>query len=289
MTDKRMLLVFAHPDDESFGMGATIARYADEGAQIDLICATNGDAGTVDAEDLDGYDSVAELRVAELMCAAEMLGLHHVYRFNYRDSGMAGSPDNDHPDALVKADREELVGRIVRVIREVRPQVVVTFDAYGAYGHPDHILMHETTVAAYHIAGDPNCYPEQLADGLEPYQPQRLYAVSRGRVEQLTLRMGILWMRLRGQDPRRVGRNKDIDFVAVAEHHYPAHAQINVRRYLEAWNEASGCHSSQGGGLGSMLPNWAQRLVFGHQMFTQLAPPPTAGRAVRDLFEGVAL
>ncbi len=289
MNHKRMLLVFAHPDDESFGMGATIARYAGEGVQVDLICSTNGEAGVVDEEYLQDHGSVAEVRVAELMCAAETLGLHQVFRFNYRDSGMAGSPDNDHPDALIRADRNALVGRIVAVIREVQPQVVVTFDPYGGYGHPDHIAMHEATVAAFHAAGDPNCYPEQRADGLEPYPPKRLYHVNWSRLERWSLKFDIAWMRLRGQDPRRVGRNKDIDLVDVASHSYPTHARINVRRYLDAWSEASGCHSSQGGGLRESVPKWLRNLLFGHQAFTQIAPPAAERRVARDLFEGVAL
>lgn len=289
MNDKRMLIAFAHPDDESFGMGATIARYVAEGAQIDLICATNGEAGTVDEAYLQEYGSVSELRIAELMCAAETLGLHHVYQFNYRDSGMTGSPDNDHPDALIRADRGELVGRIVQVIREVRPQVVVTFDPFGGYGHPDHIAMHEATVAAFHAAGDPSCYPEQLADGLEPYSPQRLYHPNWNRLTRWSLRFEIFGMRLRGEDPRRVGRNKDIDLIRVAENIYPTHVQINIRRYMEVWETASGCHRSQGGGLRGMLPRWLRELASGHQAFTQMAPPPASRRVAHDLFAGVAL
>lgn len=289
MNEKRMLLVFAHPDDESFGMGATIARYADEGVQVDLICSTDGEAGTVDEEQLRDYSSIAELRVAELMCAAETLGLHKVFRFNYRDSGMRGSPDNDHPNALIRADHHELVGRIVAVIREVRPQVVVTFDPYGVYGHPDHIAMYEATVAAYHAAGDANCYPEQLADGLEPHAPQRLYGTTRDRLSQWSLQLGILSMRLRGRDPRRFGRNQDIDLVEIARHKYPAHVQVDIRRYRDAWAMASGCHSSQGGGLADALPRWLRDLLFGHQGFMQIAPPPAYSRVRHDLFDGVTV
>jgi LmbE family N-acetylglucosaminyl deacetylase len=286
MNDKRLLLAFAHPDDESFGMGGTIARYTDEGVQVDLICATTGEAGTVDADILEGYESVASLRLVELDCATQTLGIHRVYRFNYRDSGMAGSPDNQHPQALVQADIDELVGRVTAVIRQVQPQVVVTFDPNGGYGHPDHIAMHRATVAAFAAAGDPDRYAEQLAEGLEPYQPQRLYHTN---IDRSLLRIEIAWMRLRGMDPTRVGKNNDVDLVAVARARYPIHVRVNIRRYVDAWDRASSCHSSQSRGIPALLPDWLRRLLFGWQAFTQIAPPRTTDRIEHGLFAGVIL
>jgi LmbE family N-acetylglucosaminyl deacetylase len=108
-----LLAVFAHPDDESFGVGGTLARYAAEGVEVWLICATDGNAGTVDAEMLEGYASTSQLRAAELCCAAQALGLRGVDWLGYRDSGMAGSPENQHPESLVQAPMEVLVGEIV--------------------------------------------------------------------------------------------------------------------------------------------------------------------------------
>src|SRR5512134_2693377 len=123
---KRVLLaVFAHPDDESFGPGGTLARYAREGAEVWLVCGTDGNAGTVDAAMLEGYKSTSQLRAAELCCAAQTLGLAGIDWLAYRDSGMAGAPENDHPDSLVQAPMDRLVGQIVASIRKHKPQVVL--------------------------------------------------------------------------------------------------------------------------------------------------------------------
>jgi LmbE family N-acetylglucosaminyl deacetylase len=159
---RRLLIALAHPDDESFGMAGTIAKYENEGAEVYLICATNGDVGMMEDKYLDGYESIAHVRLAELECAAQILGLTRLYAFGYRDSGMPGSPDNDHPDSLVAADVDEVVRRVTEVIREVHPQVVVTFDPYGGYGHPDHLRMHEAAVGAFQAAPDPSRFPDRI-------------------------------------------------------------------------------------------------------------------------------
>ena len=164
-----MLLAFAHPDDESFGMGGTIAYYAQRGVTISLICSTNGDVGSVDDEHLSGHDSVAALRLAELECAAGALGIQEVITFGYRDSGMMGTPDNEHPECLWQADEAVVAGRIVREIRRLRPQVVVTFDPTGVRA-PDHIFMHRATTRAFHQAGDPAAYPS-TPPRARPYRP----------------------------------------------------------------------------------------------------------------------
>ncbi|MCX7860973.1 MAG: PIG-L family deacetylase, partial [Chloroflexus sp.] len=166
-----LLAVFAHPDDESFGPGGTLARYAWSGVAVHLICATGGEEGTVDAALLNGYESVAALRRAELLRAAEALGLSSVTLLGYRDSGMPGTDANRHPAALINQPREQVVAQLVRHIRRLRPQVVITFDPIGGYRHPDHIAIHEATVAAFHAAGDPAAWPEAGP----AYAPQKLY------------------------------------------------------------------------------------------------------------------
>jgi LmbE family N-acetylglucosaminyl deacetylase len=174
-TRRTLLAVFAHPDDESFGIGGTLARYAAEGVRVVLACATMGEAGKVHDPSLGTREQLAEIRERELCCACDVLGISELHLLGYRDSGMAGSPDNDDPRALVQADPAEVVGKIVRVIRQVRPQVVITFEEGGGYGHPDHIAIHHHTLAAFQAAGDPGRYPEHLVMGLEPHLSQRLY------------------------------------------------------------------------------------------------------------------
>ena len=237
-----MLLAFAHPDDESFGMGGAIAYYAERGVEISLICSTNGDVGTVDPEWLEKYETIAELRLAELRCAAEKLGIKNVITYGYRDSGMAGSPENEHPDCLIQADEDVVTGRIVRDIRTIRPHVVVTFDPYGGYGHPDHIYMHRVTTRAFYAAGNPLQFPEQLADGLAPYQPAKLYY---NTFPRLPLRLMVWSVRLRGQDPRRMGRTRT-SAAGGARQPPSGTTRLNIAAYQDVWDAAANCHASQG-------------------------------------------
>ncbi len=284
--DHRLLISFAHPDDESFGMGGAIAHYAERGVEIALICATNGDVGTVDPEFLEGYESIAALRLDELRCAADTLGIKDVVTFGYRDSGMMGTPENEHPDCLWQQDEDVVTGKIVREIRRFRPHVVVTFDPFGGYGHPDHIYMHRATTRAFHEAGDPEKYPEQIADGLAPYRPAKLYYSSFPR---LPLRLRVWLTRLRGQDPRRMGRNGDLDLQAALEHALPVHARLNVAPYQPVWDAAAGCHASQQNPreTDSVLDQ-VRRFIFRHQEFTRAYPVPNGTDAIeRDLFAGL--
>lgn len=286
-TQQRMLLSFAHPDDESFGMGGAIAYYARRGADVYLICSTNGDVGTVAPERMNGYQTIGELRLAELECAASTLGITEVIPFGYRDSGMMGAPENDHPDALWQADRDTVTARIVREMRRIRPQVVVTFDPYGGYGHPDHIYMHKVTSRAFHAAGDPAQYPEQIAEGLQPWQPQKLYYSAFPR---MPLRLMVLAARLRGQDPRRLGVNADLDLQAALEQLLPVTTRISVAPYQRVWDAAAQCHASQSNPRGSAgFFDVVRRLISRRQEFTRAWPEPRPGEPVeRDLFQGVS-
>ena len=278
-----MLIAFAHPDDESFGMGGAIAMYAARGVEVSLICATNGDVGTVDPEFMQGYDSIAELRLDELRCAAETLGIKELITYGYRDSGMMGTPENAHPDCLWQADEDVVAGRIVHDIRRIRPHVVVTFDPFGGYGHPDHIYMHRATTRAFHAASDPAQFP---SDGLVPYQPAKLYY---NTFPRLPLQLRIWLMRLHGEDPRHLGRNKDLDLVAVLEQRQPSHARINLRGYQTAWDAAAGCHASQQSPRQSNgLLDRLNEFIFRHQNFSRAWPQPTGREPLEhDLFEGV--
>lgn len=283
----RMLLSFAHPDDESFGMGGAIAYYAERGVEITLICSTNGDVGTVAPEYLEQYNSIAELRLAELRCAAEKLGIKNVITYGFRDSGMAGAPENEHPDCLVQADEEAVTARVVQDLRTLRPHVVVTFDPYGGYGHPDHIFMHRVTTRAFYAAGDSARFREQLAEGHAAYQPAKLYYTSFPR---LPLRVMLWAARLRGEDPRRMGTNRDLDMQAALDNQLPTTTRLRVGEYEDVWSEASNCHASQQSprqmqGLASRFA----RFIYNHQEFTRVYPPRNGKRErlERDLFAGV--
>lgn len=285
MSNKRLLIAFAHPDDESFGLGGLIAKYVAQGIDVYLICATDGDVGTVEPKYLEGYNSIRELRLAELDCAATTLGFKEVFKFGYKDSGMMGSTTCDDEGCLWYASQhqpEALTRRVVDVIRKVRPQVVITFNEYGGYGHPDHIAIQRATTEAFTLAGDSSYLSEA-----SPYQPQKLYY---NNIPTFFLKLGLLWLRLRGKDPRKMGVNQDIDLQAIMDNIEPSHAEIDVRDYLDAWDEASACHASQGGGRGFSLPMWLRRMVGTKQGFTRIYPQPLQDRVDEyDLFAGVSL
>ncbi len=167
--DRRMLLVHAHPDDETINNGATMARYVAEGVQVTLLTCTLGEEGEVLVPELEllaaeHADQLGGYRIAELRAAMGALGVTD-WRFlggagRYRDSGMIGTPANEEPRAFWNSDLDEAVGHAVAVVREVRPQVVVTYDEDGGYGHPDHIQAHRVAMAAVDAAADPAYRPE---------------------------------------------------------------------------------------------------------------------------------
>ncbi|MED7949987.1 N-acetyl-1-D-myo-inositol-2-amino-2-deoxy-alpha-D-glucopyranoside deacetylase [Streptomyces sp. BE303] len=168
-TGRSLLLVHAHPDDESIGNGATMARYVAEGARVTLVTCTLGEGGEVIPPELahltaDREDTLGAHRIGELSEAMRALGVTD-FRFlggpgRYRDSGMSGVPDNDAPDCFWRADVDEAAGRLVAVVREVRPQVLVTYDEDGGYGHPDHIQTHRVAMRAHELAADGAYRPE---------------------------------------------------------------------------------------------------------------------------------
>jgi N-acetyl-1-D-myo-inositol-2-amino-2-deoxy-alpha-D-glucopyranoside deacetylase len=175
---RRMLLVHAHPDDETINNGVTMARYVADGAHVTLVTCTLGEEGEVLVPELehlaaDKDDTLGQHRIGELAAAMEALGVRD-FRFlggpgRYRDSGMMGLPTNDRPECFWQADLDEAAGFLVQVIREVRPQVVVTYDENGGYGHPDHIQAHRVAMRAVELAADPG------VTGGAPWEVAKVY------------------------------------------------------------------------------------------------------------------
>jgi LmbE family N-acetylglucosaminyl deacetylase len=277
-----VLAVLAHPDDESFGLGGTLALYARKGCDVYLVCATRGEVGTVDPEHLRGFESVAEVREAELRCAAEHLGLKQVFFLDYRDSGMPGMDANRHPEAQINHSVAEVAGRVVKYIRELKPDVVLTFDPIGGYRHPDHIHIHKATVLAFEKADDASFHPESGS----PFKPRALYFhVFPHRLLRFATRL----MPLFGVNPRKFGRNKDIDLKALVEFEFPVHVKINVGPVSQIKAEAGACHASQGGiQMRRGLMGFVTRLMGEYEDYMRAYPPVNGGfRRGRDLFEGI--
>jgi N-acetyl-1-D-myo-inositol-2-amino-2-deoxy-alpha-D-glucopyranoside deacetylase len=277
---RTLLFVGAHPDDETFSVGGTLAKYATSGAAVYYACATRGEVGEADPVYMCGFASIGDMRWSELECAARILGLAGVIYLGYRDSGMPDTADNKHPQALAAAPLEDVAGRIIKVIRELKPEVMITFDPIGGYRHPDHIAVHNATVKAFHAAGEPEQYPET---GL-PFQPDKLYFTIFPRG---LLRIMVKLMPLFGQDPRHFGRNKDIDLASVAKQKFPIHAAVRlVKQDVEKRNRASACHGSQsGGGRGrGGLFKLIERILGQRDYYMRDYPPPEKGRET-DLFQ----
>src|SRR5579859_3036526 len=159
MTTKRILGVFPHPDDEGT-MGGALLKYGQVGIETGLICITRGEVGEISDPALATPETLGEVREGEMRAAAQALGVNNLWFLGYRDSGMAGTPENNDPRSLSQANPAEVVGKIVEVIRAFRPQVVVTFDETGGYGHPDHITAYKHTTSAFYAAADAVQYPE---------------------------------------------------------------------------------------------------------------------------------
>ena len=171
----RLMSVHAHPDDESSKGAATCARYINEGQQVMVVTCTGGERGSVLNPAMNRPEVVADMtrvRQAEMARAAEILGVEHRW-LGYVDSGLPeGDPKPPLPDGcFALGDLDQQAGALVKLIREFRPHVLVTYDENGGYPHPDHIRCHQVSVAAFDTAGDPDRYP----DAGEPWQPLKLY------------------------------------------------------------------------------------------------------------------
>jgi len=277
---KTILAVLAHPDDESFGLGGTLALYASKGYDTYYVCATRGEAGTLDPEYLNGFKDTAELRTNELMRAAKILGLKGVFFLDYRDSGMPGTEENKHPEAQINHSIDEVAGKVVKYIRELKPDIVITFDPIGGYKHPDHIHIHKATVMAFEKADDASFHPEAGS----PFKPSALYFQIFSR---RILRWSVRLMPLFGKDPTKFGLNQDVNLKELAEVDFPVHARIDITGVAEIKREAGYQHASQGGT--QMRRGWMglmTKLLGEREEFMRAYPPVVDGhhKVSNDLF-----
>jgi N-acetyl-1-D-myo-inositol-2-amino-2-deoxy-alpha-D-glucopyranoside deacetylase len=243
---KRLLLVHAHPDDETINNGATMARYVAEGVAVTLLTCTLGEEGEVLVPELaqlaaDQGDQLGGYRVLELRDAMTALGVTDI-RFlggagRYRDSGMMGTAANGHPRAFWNADLDDAVGHAVAVVREVRPQVLVTYDENGGYGHPDHIQAHRVAMAAVDAAADPGFRP----DLGEPWQVAKVYWTALPR--SVVLR-GIEALADMGEESPFAGLAdaEEVSFVVADDE---VAAAVDGRDYADRKNAAMRSHPTQ--------------------------------------------
>ncbi len=292
MTQKKMMIVYAHPDDESFGSGGLIAKYVAQGVQVDYVCATDGDMGTPDEAIANEQSTLAEIRLRELECSKQILGINEIIRLQYQDSGMLGDESNKAENCLWyqwQNHADNVTQRLVEIFRQVQPQVIVTFNRFGGYGHPDHIAIQQATAQAFTLASDDS----YAGSSLLPYKPQKLYYAS--IPAEKFYGFYLMLLRLQGKDVRRMGLNRDLDLQAVQDNLEPTHTLIDVRDYMDLWDQASDCHISQGQGRNTgtrgmlaVLPAWLRRRIAGYDRLTRVFPEPIGSEIDEyDLFKGV--
>lgn len=276
MQHRSFLAVFAHPDDEAFGSGGSLTRYASSDVRVTLVCATRGEVGEISDPALATPETLPAVRERELRDAARAMGIQDVRFLGYRDSGMAGTADNENPDAFVNAPAEQVVSQLVAIIREVRPQVVLTFDPNGGYGHPDHIAIHQHTVAAFHAAADAARYPEQGA----PWQPERLLYTVIPRAAWREMRDQL---KAQGVDTSSFDR---LDETAVAWPDDQIQFQLDVTPTVEAKWAALNAHQTQFGpdNFFRKMPAPTAHALLSREHFAQAWPEPAPGASSDDLF-----
>lgn len=172
----RLMTIFAHPDDESFSLAGTLARARRLGRPVAVVCATRGEEGKIADPALATQERLGAVREQELRTAMAEVNVSDVTFLDYIDGHLA------------EADQEEALGRVVAQIRRFRPDVVVTFDAKGGYGHVDHMAIHRLAVAGVAAAADPARFPEQLAGGAQPHRVRKVYFTAMPRERLLQMR-----------------------------------------------------------------------------------------------------
>jgi N-acetyl-1-D-myo-inositol-2-amino-2-deoxy-alpha-D-glucopyranoside deacetylase len=269
---RRLLLVHAHPDDESIGTGATMARYAAEGAQVTLVTCTLGELGEVippELADLAGDGArLGAHRITELAAACAILGITG-QRFlggpgRWRDSGMMGLPENDSPGCFWQADVAEAAAELAVILREVRPQVLVTYDENGFYGHPDHIQAHRVSREAVRLAAGQG--PVRPGDRARPWQVAKFYVTAM---------------------PRSVARARGLPPFWVPDEQVTT--EIDGTAYLAAKTAAMRAHATQiaVNGDSFALADGRWQPLLAREYYTLLSGPAGAGPREDDLFAGL--
>lgn len=256
LTHLRLLAAFAHPDDEGFGSGGTLAMLAARGARVTLVCGTNGDVGEISDPALATPDTLAQVRQQELRDAMAVTGVADIRFLNYRDSGMAGTDDNQHPNSLHQADPGKVVQALLDIIRETQPDIVITHDPSGGYGHPDHRAMCRHATAA-------------CLEAVEmQYAPQaRLYYVCFPRSN-----FQRMWHKMVEMNITPPFANRDIDKVGTPDDEVTT--VLDISPYVDIKIESLNCHRTQisSDGPFAQLPREMMREIMGTEYYTLVMP-----------------
>jgi mycothiol S-conjugate amidase len=278
-----LLSVHAHPDDEASKGPATVARYHSDGVRTVLVCCTGGEAGEILNPAMDRpevRDRLHEVRMEELDRAASIIGYDEVVLLGYRDSGMPGTPENSDPRSFAQAPLEEALGRLVTVIRRVRPQVIITYpeDQQG-YPHPDHLRVHDITVPAFDAAGDAAQYPEAGP----PWQPSKLYYTGWSRRRIVAMHEKFLELGLESPFDDKWFERRPV-------HDDNTTTRIDINGYADVRDEALLAHATQVDPTSKFwfgLPVEVSRTVFPYEEYVLARSLVPTDLPEDDLFSGV--
>ncbi len=293
-----LMVVHAHPDDECLGTGGTLARYSAEGIRTVLVTATRGEEGEMHDPDLveeEVRPRMAEVREGELRRAVAILGVTDLEFLGYRDSGMMGTPANENPANFHNADPEEALGRLVRLVRRYRPQVLVTYNEDGGYGHPDHLQCHRVTAAAFDAAADPARFP----DAGPAWAPSKFYAIAWSREAMQAFRdemkaRGLRWPSdsdgveevkadEAGTEPAEQAEEEE----EWGQPEATITAFIDTRGYAKAVHEALRQHRTQPVGFFTELPEDLVAMTRARDYYVLLRSRIASERPEDDLFAGI--
>jgi LmbE family N-acetylglucosaminyl deacetylase len=276
-----LLALYAHPDDEIIGPGGALAKYAAIGVRVGLVIATRGEAGEIQRPGTATPETLTQVREAEMRCSADALGISDLIFLDYRDSGMAGTPENEHPAAFINAPQEEVTRKLVAVIRDLRPDVLLTFEPYGGYGHPDHIAINRYTLAALAAAPKANQFPEAGP----PWQPSRLFypLLPDSVILEIKEHVAAAGGNLEGYDELIEGRR------AAGVPDYEVHAVLDIGDHIAAKWAAWDCHQTQFGPDSRFrrLPDSDMQALLSREYFHLAYPAEAPARVLDDLFAGL--
>ena len=284
MPQAALLAVHAHPDDECIGTGGVLARYGDQGVRTILVTCTDGAVGEISDPALATPENLAEVRARELDEAVRILRVSRLVKLGYRDSGMDGTADNANPASFQQASFDEAVERVVRIIREERPQVVITYDERGGYGHPDHIRAHQVAVAAFEAAADSARFPSAG----EVWAPAKLYysVVPRSALGRFAdrLREAGIEVPFRRQAESAESAGEDPPFGVADER---VTTSVDVSAYVDQKRAALEAHRTQMGPdqFFMRVPQDLFAEVFGRETFQRVSGPGSTPET--DLFAGL--
>ena len=261
-----ILGAFAHPDDEGFGCGGALAMLASRRARITLVCATNGDVGEISDPDLATPETLAVVRQAELRQAMDITGVKDLRFLGYRDSGMAGTEDNNHPGALNQAQPDRVVGQLVEIIRETRPEVVITHDPTGGYGHPDHKAICRHVTQAFSLAADAS-YSAPEPSGSQPWASRWLYYVCFPRSN-----FRKMWQQMLDAGVTPPFASNDFESLGTPDEEVTT--TLDVGAFVEVKIASLNCHRTQIDPKGpfSQLPELLMREIMSTEYYTLAAP-----------------